>query len=408
MGSLLLVFSALAVIATSAAQAQTLITLHAFSNGLGSNPWAGLAVDAAGNLYGTTAFGGSPNCGSGCGSVFKLTHNSGGWILTTIYEFQGGSDGGQPRAGLVFGPDGSLYGTTQWTHGSVFNLRPRPIAVCRSANCPWTKTVLHDFTGGNDGEKPGYGNLVFDQQGNLYGTTLYGGLHGAGTVFKLTRSGGAWAKSTIYSVPGDQSIQCAPAGVVFDRSGNLWGTAAGCPNSFGAVFKLTQSGSGWTASSIHVFHNTLNGNTPDGAFPMASLTLDGSGNLYGTTESGPSDPDCPDLGSVFEVNAAGEFSTLHFFPPGSGPECEGETGVIGPVALDAQGNLYGTQYADAYGGYGGVFKGGPSGWSELINFSQSDGGLPIGSVVLDSNGHVYGTASENGPGGGGTVWEITP
>jgi uncharacterized repeat protein (TIGR03803 family) len=408
MASSLLVVGVLAVITTSAAQAQTLTTLHSFSANGGSNPWTGVTPDAAGNFYGTTAYGGSPNCGSGCGTVFKLTHRSGGWVLTTIYEFQGGSDGGQPRAGLTIGPDGTLYGTTDWTYGTVFNLRP-PDHVCGSVSCPWTKTVLYSFTGGNDGGPPGYGNLIFDQQGNLYGTTGNGGARAAGTVFELTRSGGGWTKSVLYSFPDDQYLQCNPrGGVVFDRSGNLWGTAMGCSNSYGAVFKLSLSGSGWTASVIHVFQDTLYGSTPDGAFPSAPLAQDSAGNFYGTTMEGPPNPVCPDLGTVFKVNAAGEFSTLHFFPSGSGPECAEETGLMGPVSLDAQGNLYGTQYANGYGGYGGVFKGGPLGWSQLANFPVDSGGLPIGSVVLDANGNVYGTASENGPGGGGTVWEITP
>ncbi len=404
----LLVVGVLAVITTNAAQGQTLTTLHAFSGGAGYNPWAGVTLDAAGNLYGTTIHGGSPDCGGGCGSVFKLTHRSGGWFLTTIYEFKGGSDGGQPRSGLTIGPDGSLYGTTHWGYGTVFNLRP-PAHICAAVSCPWTMTVLYSFAGGSDGGPPGYGNLVFDQQGNLYGTTGTGGRYDAGTVFELTRSGGEWTKSIVYNLPGDQYLQCNPrGGVIFDRSGNLWGTTMGCSNSYGAVFKLSPSGSGWTASAIHVFQDTMRGNTPDGAFPSASLAFDSAGNLYGTTMVGPPNPVCPDLGTVFKIDNTGEFSTLHFFPSGSGPGCMGEIGPMGPVSLDAQGNIYGTQYADPYGGYGGVFKGGPLGWSELVNFPVDGGGLPIGGVAIDANGNVYGTASENGPGGGGTVWEITP
>ncbi len=402
----LLVLIAVAAMNTGVLRAQTLSTLYAFSNGDGYGPWAGLTSDGHGNFYGTTASGGSSNCGEGCGSVFKLTHKPGGWILSTLYEFEGGSDGGKPKSQVVFGPDGALYGTTQWGHGAVFSLRA-PATICRAVSCRWTETVLYSFQGGNDGEKPGYGALVFDRQGNLYGTTLDGGRFGAGTVFGLTRSGGAWQKGVIYHLPGDQSIQCAPVGVAFDNSGNLWGTAFGCANTFGTVFKLTDSGSGWTATSIHVFQNTLYGSTPDGASPFASLTLGSSGTFYGTTMLGPSNPDCPDLGTVFQVNAAGEFSTLHFFPPASGPQCASLNGVMGPVAVDAQGNLYGTQYANGYGAYGGVFKGGPSGWSQLVNFSPDEGGLPIGGVLLDG-GNIYGASSLNGPGGGGTIWEITP
>lgn len=408
---LLSVFGALAVITGNTAQAQTLTILHTFSGPDGYDPQAGVTLDAAGNLYGTTNSGGSQNCagGSGCGTVFKLTHRSGGWVLTSLHEFQAGSDGAFPDAGVVFGPDGTLYGTTDsggpYGRGTVFNLRP-PANVCHAVSCPWTETVLYSFTGGSDGDIPGAGNLVFDQQGNVYGTTQGGGRYGQGTVFELTRFNKGWTESVIYNFGTNQDVQCGPiGGVIFDRSGNLWGTDSGCnvEGEFGTVFELTPSGSGWTATLIHAFQDTFNGNTPDGAFPFASLTLDSSGNFYGTTLIGPPDPSCPSLGTVFEVNAAGEFSTLHFFPPGSGPECMNEVGLTGAVSLDAQGNLYGTQYATP-SGYGGVFEGGPLGWSELEIFPVNSGGLPFGGVALDANGNVYGTTSTNGP----DVWEITP
>jgi uncharacterized repeat protein (TIGR03803 family) len=138
------------------------------------------------------------------------------------------------------------------------------------------------------------------------------------------------------------------------------------------------------------------------------LTLDSSGNFYGTTSVGPPDPVCPSLGTVFEVNAAGEFTTLHFFPSDTSPGCRYDTGLLGPVSLDAKGNLYGTQYGDPYGDYGGVYQGGPLGWSELANFPQNTGGLPWGGVALDASGNLYGTTSTNGPASGGNVWEITP
>lgn len=392
-----------------AAQAQTFTVLHSFSGPDGYGPEAGLTLDAAGNLYGTTTHGGSQNCGDGgCGTVFKLTHHPSGWILTTLYEFQGGADGAWPRAGVVFGPDGSLYGTTEYGYGAVFNLRPST-NFCRSVTCPWTLTVLHSFTNGADGNTPGYGNLVFDQQGSVYGTTEGGGTFGAGTVFELTHSSGGWSKTVLYNFLTDQSIECSPlGGVIFDGAGNLWGATIGCGGQYGAVYKLSRSGPGWTATLVHQFLDTPYGSTPDGAFPLSSLTLDSTGNIYGTTESGPPAPTCPGLGTVFEINTAGQFSTLHFFPSGSGPECMYESGLLGPVSLDAQGNLYGTQYAEAYGDYGGVYKGGSQGWSELENFPQDSGGLPRGNVAFDANGNIYGTTSLNGPGSGGGVWEITP
>ena len=398
----------------STAQAQTLTVLHVFTGPDGADPQAGVTLDSAGNLYGTTYRGGALYCagGSGCGTVFNLTHNSSGWVLTTLHAFEAGSDGAFPEADVVFGPDGTLYGTTVnggHGNGTVFNLRPPP-TVCRSVSCSWTETVLYRFTGGSDGSTPRSGSLVFDRQGNIYGTTQGGGIYGLGTVFELTQSNGGWTESVIYNFGTDQSLQCSPiGGVIFDRSGNLWGTAAGgCNNQeLGVVFELTPSGSGWTASLIHAFQDTLAGNTPDGAGPFASLTLDSSGNFFGTTITGPPYPACPALGTVFEINAAGQFATLHFFPSPSKPDCDEEIGLTGPVTLDAQGNLYDTQYSEPYGNYGGVFKGSALGWFELENFPVDGGGLPFGSVALDAAGNLYGTTSTNA-GTRGDVWEITP
>ena len=161
--------------------------IHSF---VGSNdgavPYAGLTMDQAGNLYGTT-FG----LGSGYGTVFRLKRTAGGWIFNPLYSFTGGSDGAGPEARLVFGPDGSLYGTTTFGGGgsctgvfdgcgTIFRLRPSA-TPCKSVLCPWTETVLYRFSGGSDGLYPMYGALVFDKAGNMYGTTYAGGVH-AGTV----------------------------------------------------------------------------------------------------------------------------------------------------------------------------------------------------------------------------------
>ncbi len=162
----LAIMLALAVAAMPAAQAQTLSVLHAFSgNGDGAVPAAGLTMDGAGNFYGTTSIGGAAYGTEGYGTVFKLSRAGAGWILRTIYTFQGGADGSNPYPGVVFGPDGALYGTTsdsgdpeddrgihhhdnpsEYGAGTVFRLTP-PSRACVSFSCPWTKTVLYHFTG---------------------------------------------------------------------------------------------------------------------------------------------------------------------------------------------------------------------------------------------------------------------
>ena len=155
------------------AYAQTLSVLHTFTGGGdGGTPFAGLTIDEGGNFYGTTSAG-------GYGTVFKLSHVGTGWILNTLYKFQGGNDGGYPYARVVFGPDGLLYGTTSdygisGEYGTVFSLQP-PASACRSVSCPWTKTVLYHFTGaGGDGASPGYGDLAFDAEGDVAGTERLG------------------------------------------------------------------------------------------------------------------------------------------------------------------------------------------------------------------------------------------
>ena len=178
--------ASLLVLLAMAVQAQTYSVIHNFTGGADGAGPGGLIIDAAGNLYGAAAGGGlsSQNCDDTCGVVFKMKSSGQGWVLTPLYQFQGGSDGSSP-AGVVFGPDGTLYGTTtlggmpcpsetQYGCGTVFNLRPSPSA-CKSALCPWTESVLYRFAGGStDGAIP-VGQPIFDHAGNLYGATFEGG-----------------------------------------------------------------------------------------------------------------------------------------------------------------------------------------------------------------------------------------
>ncbi len=177
------------------AQAQTYNAIHTFTGGDGANPYAGLTMDHAGNLYGTLGFGGylggdcAPN---GCGRVFKLSRKGSGWILDPLYSFTGGDDGIGPGARVIFGPDGALYGTTGSGGGSgcggsgcgtVFKLVPASNR-CATVPCTGTEVVIHRFTG-NDGSEPA-GDLIFDTLGNIYGVTSYGGAGGGGVVLECT------------------------------------------------------------------------------------------------------------------------------------------------------------------------------------------------------------------------------
>ena len=396
----------LAAIASQPAQAQTFTVLHAFSGSDGDLPFAGLTMDRAGNLYGTTYQGGA----AGFGNVFMLSHEDSGWVLSNLYSFQGGSDGEHPQARVVFGPDGTLYGTTTNGgngYGTVFNLRP-PATICRSIQCPWTETVIYRFSGGTDGGYPQFGDLTFDAAGNIYGTTAYGGDlscnssdGGCGVVFKLSRSGGGWTERVLYAFPGSPESGGEPfSGVTFDSAGDLFGTTY-LPTS--TVYELTTSGSGWTQTIVHTLGSD---------YPLGGLAFDQQGNLYGTTEYGGNG-----IGTVFQLQPANgnwNFNLLYNWGGGPGP------GPYDTPTLDAAGNVYGTT-SGGTAGFGSVFKltPGAEGWTytDLHDFGDphlNDGFTPLGGVVLDGNGNLYGTTSEGGnfnPSCGegcGVVWEITP
>jgi uncharacterized repeat protein (TIGR03803 family) len=379
------------------AQAQTFTVLHNFTGGGdGSAPYAGLSMDRAGNLYGTTSAGNS--------SVFRMSNSGSSWILTSLYTFKGGSDGAVPYSRVIIGPDGSLYGTTTVGGtgcspngcGTVYRLRP-PASACKTALCPWTKTALYRFTGSTDGSSPSIGDLLLDQAGNLYGTTTAGGADGQGVVFKLTPSGGGWTESVLWSFTGGSDGSDPQSGVIFDDAGNLYGTTyiAG-KGGEGTVYQLSPSGSGWTENTLYSF---TGGN--DGSNPIGGVAMDAQGNLYGTTVFGGSSGG----GTVYELTPSNGTWTFTLL--------QGFTGYEGPYdtpTLDAEGNVLGT--SSFTGGNGQVFKLTPSngGWTYnvLHNFTGNDGYVPAGNVILDSNGILYGTTLDGGADGKGVVFEITP
>jgi len=338
-----------------------------------------------------------------------LTDKNGSWLLTPIYDFSG-SDGANPYARVVFGPDGSLYGTTATggcgNGGTVFNLKPSASA-CKAALCPWTETVLYCFQ--QSDTYPGYGDLIFDQAGNIYGTTIGGGDLGRGTVFMLTPSNGAWTETILHIFGHGSDGRFPYGGVIFDNAGNLYGTTQyggdlGCYSGSGCgiVFQLAPSGTGWIENVLHVF--------ADYAFPTAGLFSDQSGNYYGATIAGGQ----YNGGIVFDLVSSGgnwTFNTIDNFDltPFQGPRAT--------LTMDAAGNLYGTTYGGGDLGRGSVFKLAPSGgnWvlTTLYSFTdKDDGGYPSSSVTIDANGNLYGTTYYGGNGqcsfGCGVTWEITP
>ena len=385
----------LAVAISQPLQAQTFTVIHAFTGGGdGGDPMSGLTMDSAGNFYGTT-WGG----GTGYGTVFKLWHVGGGWRISPIYSFAGGADGAGPQARVVFGPDGSLYGTTSgggggscsdygyYGCGTVFKLTP-PATACKAALCPWTETVL--YRAAPDGGGYLVGEVVFDPAGNLYTTAALGGQGDGGYVIELSPYYGGWTSKIVHTFQPEQGDVSQPeCGLVFDSSGNLYGTGNLGGASSGGVFRLAPSGSGWTESVIHAFEGS------DGNGSMASLTPDGYGGFYGTTfDLGPNSG-----GTVFDLTPAGgnwNFSLVYGF---NFYDDNGSV-LVAPVTLGANGNLYGTTF-ECLHCRGVVFELTPSsgGWTETVLHrfdGGDDGGIPWSSVVFDSSGNLYGTASFDG------------
>jgi uncharacterized repeat protein (TIGR03803 family) len=378
------------------ARAGTEKVLYAFTGGTGGGRSQGaVIVDKAGNLYGTTNSGGLYNAGT----LFELSPSNGSWNETVLYSFTGGSDGAYPMAGLTF-CHGNLYGTTLeggvgW--GVVFEL----VRLTKG----WKQSVVYSFSAQRDGEEP-RGGLTCDAAGALYGTTYIGGIYGGGTVFKLTEmtslsTTGIWSETMLHSF-GNTNDGMNPQGtVVLDKQGNVYGTTTGGGYGQGTVFELTRSESGWGETIIY---NFLGGS--DGSFPYAGVVFDTAGNLYGTTYVGGSYGE----GTVYQLtlsNSQWTEAVLYAFDAPNG----GGYPYRGSLTVDGSGSLYGTTSAGDYAGT--VFDLSPSngGWTEsvLYTFSnEEDGGTPYDGVILDTAGNLYGTTVGGGKCNEGVVFEVTP
>jgi uncharacterized repeat protein (TIGR03803 family) len=391
----LALFFTLSVAMNRSAQAQTFNVLYIFKGGHrdGGTPYAGVIRDSAGNLYGTTAFGGRFKNGT----VFILDKSRKETVLNT---FTGKANGGVPYFGsLLRDAAGNLYGTT-------LSGGPSDAGVVFKVDPTGKETVLHTFlvhTG--DGASPVAG-LIRDGKGNLYGTTQIGGAFtsgcqglGCGTVFRLTATG---KEKVLYSFSGgvDGSRPCTA--LVRDKQGNLYGTTSeGGAYGSGAVFKLDEKGN---ETVLYSFGETgMDGSGPGG------LILDSDGNLYGATFLGG----LFGWGTVFRIDSAGKETILYSFagsPDGAEP--------YGGLVRDAQGNLYGTASSGGASQWGTVFKINKNGEETILHSFTfaTDGGSPHGDLIRDNRGTLYGTNSQGGPNFGercnglgcGTVFRLIP
>jgi uncharacterized repeat protein (TIGR03803 family) len=317
-----------------------------------------------------------------------------------LYKFQARTsrtDGRAPSAGLIFDAAGNLYGTTDL--GGVYDYGT-VFKLAPNPDGSWSEGVIHRFSYHADGAYPSA--LIFDAAGNLYGTTTDGGAC-CGSAFELTPNpDGRWSENVLYSFVGPEGAYPF-GGVIFDGSGNLYGTTeTGLDYSLGTVFKLTPNpDGGWSQSVIHGFSGT------DGASPYAGVIFDAAGNLYGTTLWGGA----YGAGTAFQLspNPDGSWSesVMHSFG--------GSDGALPWAGLifDATGHLYGTTNRGGAYDLGTVFKLTPNpdgSWSESVihDFSWTGGAYPYAGVIFDAAGNLYGTTWRGGAYDRGTVFKLTP
>lgn len=365
-----------------------------------------------------------------------------------IYNFTGnGSDGATPYGGPTLDGAGNLYGTTDlggsngsgsvyrlsphgssWTYTSLYSFKGggdgagpafgslvlgggkalfgttegggffgTAFAICA---CPGREIELHSFGTGTDGAQP-IGGLALDAAGNYYGTTSLGGTFGNGTVFGGKRSGTKWTEAVLYNFTGGNDAVNPVAGVSLDAAGNIYGTTSfGGAYGVGTIYLLTRSGSHWTESILYNFQGL-----DDGQNPVGGVVLDKAGNLYGTTFDGGVNGG----GTVYQLSLKGgtwTFTVLYSFTGSYG-------GPYNKLTLEANGDIYGFTNADGANGLGSVFKltPGKGGWTftDLHDFAGGDDGAsPYGSVAVDASGNVFGTAAVGGSSNQGLVYEITP
>jgi uncharacterized repeat protein (TIGR03803 family) len=393
-----------------------LVVLHVFRAAeRGSNPYAPVVADSAGNLYGETYDEAKPSEQGGCGSVFKLAFSGGRYVETTLHRFRNKPDGCSPAGGLTFDSNGAIYGATfwggltpGWGSGTVFKLTP--------AGSGYSYSVIYRFKAGRDGAWP-VGGVIVGRNGVLYGATQYGAAYacekhteGCGIVYSLTPNGSRYSESILHVFTGGKDGILPISSLAMDAGGALYGTTwlGGGEGSLGigTVYKVSPSGSGYTEKVIHAFRGIR-----DGATPVAPVILDSSGAVVGTTVAGGDGS-----GVVFRLTPSGSSykeMVLYRFrggEDGSQPQA--------PVT-DVGGTLYGTttdgaSYFPCYGNCGTVFALTPTtrGYTHTVvaRFGARSGWDPSAGLI-EYGGALYGTAFYQGRSNsysGGSVFSLTP
>lgn len=374
----------LVMLCVPSANAQTFKTLYAFTGGTdGGGPW-GTPLNYGGKIYQTSYYGGGP-AANDSGAIFEFFTNT--MDGTPLYDFLGEpNDGAAPMSGLITDGYGDFFGTT--TEGG-YALRGTIYEVSEGYEFP-----LYNFTG-PDGETP-EANLLIDPYGDLFGTTTGGGANGSGTVFAFSAGG---ELITLHSFGDYQYDGVAPASNLVLHKGVLYGvTTEGGQYGWGTLFGINVQQR--TETVLYNFRGLAKGGTPVGG-----LTLDGQGDLYGTTSAGGSANGNAGNGVVFMLNIASlRYTVLHTFSGLDGSQ------PLATLRYDGQGNFYGTTYAGGANGYGTVFELTAAGvFTTLHSFTNgTDGSYPYAGVALDPSGDVYGAATRGGQYNWGTLFEIAP
>jgi uncharacterized repeat protein (TIGR03803 family) len=380
----------LGAMTAAALSSQTLTVLYSFDNTDGAYPFAGLVQAISGDLYGTTSYGGA----RAGGTIFKITPGGTLTTLRSLCSKTGCTDGYYPLSGLVQATNGEFYGTMPSGGangtGTVFKITPSGAlttlySFCAESSC----------TDGADPEAA----LVQAYSGDLYGTTAGGGDHGEGTVFKMTPGGMLTAIYSFCSQTNCADGSSPEAALIQANNGDLYGTTFhGGIHGWGTVFKITPEGA---LPTLHSFCSQPP--CMDGAEPKGALVQAANGDLYGTTMGGGSNGG----GTVFKITPGGTLTTLHRFrccADGIGPPSglvEGADGNFYGITFEGGANPGGTIFKITPSGTLTTL------YSFCAQTNCTDGNGPIGALIQATNGDFYGTTKLGGANNDGTVFRLT-
>ncbi len=381
------------------ATATTTDIIFSFDEDNGEYADTDLEVDSAGNIYGTTVLGGD----HGGGTVFQLTSTPNGWVQNVLYSFTGGADGGEPYKGVSIDREGNLYGTAVTGGSGSCEGGCGVVYKLTNSGGTWTQTVIHAFTGGDDGSGPG-ARVTVDRNGDIYGMTPTGGTYGVGTIYKIHPDAGTWDFQVVHTFTGGTDGSSGSAGRMLLNHGRLYGAATtGGVYGSGVIFQLTPTVVGeWDFRTLYSFHGQ-----PDGSFPYGALLRAASGKFYGTTYYGGQNG----IGAVYELSPrpTGEWRERVIY---SFQSANDGNSPISNLVSDAAGNLYGTTSEGGLGS-GVIFKLSPTGgqWTESVVHEFAgppDGGFSYNGMVVDRFGNFYGATVHGGTADDGSVYKFTP